>query len=123
MSVESSKTSKLTSIFDDATSMISIASSMYIFSELRKSARSNKTKLALKDYEPPVDLGKIIIAIKGNMETLQDSMSPNKYEKLESMSQRLRQAHLNKNGGSENLQDYQLVEFVDTECEYDEYRY
>jgi len=114
------KESNPPSIYDDATSMISVASSVYIFATLRETVRDDRSSLSLVDFEPPMTTREIILAIKANKEALKDSMCPKKYNKLELMSQSLAQRYGKINGGMmdaalEKSEESQLVEFVDTE--------
>jgi len=110
-----------TSIFDDAMVMVSAALSVYIFADLRALARDDKSSLSMEDFEPPMDIEKMTLAIEANKEALKSSMTPVAYDEVESMSRALALMHGNKNGGIMSaifgkIEGTQLVEFVDIEA-------
>lgn len=110
------------SVFDDATTMISAALSVYVFADLRALARDSETRISLEDFNLPMNLGEVMQAIETNKEALRESMSPRAYAEVEEMCRTLAQLHGNKNGGMMSAifgksEESQLVEFVDIESQ------
>ena len=76
-------------VYDDAMAMITSASSVYIFAELREMARSSKTNISFGTFEPPLSLKQMIILIEENKKELKKYMTPIQYNYVDSMSRGL----------------------------------
>ncbi len=90
---------------------------IYLVADLRNLARSGKASVSLKDLEAPIEVEKVLDAIRANKDTLIESGD---YPELESRLEILEKMHnnypkfmvmlLGKKGKT------QLVEFVDETC-------